>query len=710
MKNRRILSVIFAVLICVQVTFAGGLSVSAEDGPVLTYNFIGTASSETNVGNMTFDALGGNWQWYGVTPGGTTEGYVTRGLMTLRSSRFDITVYTNEWAALELKVTKAGRYSVDFTKVKYNIENSGKAEIYIIPKTELSEVGSKLTASSCLGTVDFKTGDVTDGSGVTETLSDANIKDAGNYLLVFKNVASGCVRFKQLKLKWAGEYEQQIAEKYNLVSRRKPIPNGATQTEDMTELTYDKTDGNWCFFAQSGEYTITQYMSGDKRIQAYIPANGWMALKVQIPRAGKYRMSLGVVTYNQNCATNGIYFFPTTAEDKIPSKLNSSTKVCSISPYKGENLANVEVEAGTIDAPSKGEYVVAFTQEAKSALPMRIAYISVERVGKADAETPPNTEDLTGNNWKLYVVSSDNAADAEITSNLPGFVKGNADEYGAGTEVTLTAAENSKDASFKYWKNITTGQVLTTDRTYTFVIGSRTNLMAVYEDKNPSQETVRVDFFNYNGSLLESKTANRGDLLSAYYPSDPVMPGYIFKNWSVGGETKLVSPIQAVAQYEKDSSFGISVTKPSGTEVCKFEDEVSVTSQNDDFVCWTRNGKVVSFDKTYSFYAWDDCEISEVRGASIEQTPRIVLADGKVGGARMVEYYLPSGYTKIEAGIIFSSSSNLSLNSSEEKAVSKNSGSHGQFSARSDKAYARGYLVYTNGSEIAVVYSDALSN
>ena len=284
MKNRRILSVIFAVLFCVQMTFAGGLSVSAEGGSMLTYIFTGTASSETNVENMTFDALGGNWQWYGVTPGGTTEGYVTRGLMTLRSSRFDMTIYTNEWAALELKITEAGRYRVDFTKVKYNNSNSGSAEIYIIPKTELSEVESKLTASSCLGTVDFKTGDVADGDGVTETLSDANIEAAGNYLLVMKSSGSEAIRFRQLKLTWAGEYVEKYTEKYNLVSRRTEIPGGVNQTEDMSTLTYDDTDGNWCFFAQSEEYNITQYMHGTKRIQAYIPKNGWMALKVHIPR------------------------------------------------------------------------------------------------------------------------------------------------------------------------------------------------------------------------------------------------------------------------------------------------------------------------------------------------------------------------------------------------------------------------------------------
>jgi len=77
-----------------------------------------------------------------------------------------------------------------------------------------------------------------------------------------------------------------------------------------------------------------------------------------------------------------------------------------------------------------------------------------------------------------------------------------------------------------------------------------------------------------------------------------------------------------------------------------------------------------------------------------------------VGENYFLTYNVPAGYTKIEAGIIFSKSGTPRVGACYSKAIEK-TGS-GQFTAKpygDDDSIARGYVMYRDGNEIKVIYS-----
>ena len=73
----------------------------------------------------------------------------------------------------------------------------------------------------------------------------------------------------------------------------------------------------------------------------------------------------------------------------------------------------------------------------------------------------------------------------------------------------------------------------------------------------------------------------------------------------------------------------------------------------------------------------------------------------------MIEYDA-GGKEIVEVGILFGDSSDISVESCMYKATSQKKLSHGQFTAKpnGDETVARGYLIYKDGTEYKVVYSD----
>jgi len=80
----------------------------------------------------------------------------------------------------------------------------------------------------------------------------------------------------------------------------------------------------------------------------------------------------------------------------------------------------------------------------------------------------------------------------------------------------------------------------------------------------------------------------------------------------------------------------------------------------------------------------------------------------KDGNARMIEYDA-GGKKIVEAGILFGNGENMTVDSCLYKATSKKNSTHGQFTAKpanNTQTVARGYMIYQDGDEYKVVYSD----
>ena len=71
----------------------------------------------------------------------------------------------------------------------------------------------------------------------------------------------------------------------------------------------------------------------------------------------------------------------------------------------------------------------------------------------------------------------------------------------------------------------------------------------------------------------------------------------------------------------------------------------------------------------------------------------------------MIEY--DSGdKTIVEVGIIFGENDAITVASCAEKMNSQRNSTHGQFTAQSDYPVAKGYLIFKDGTEYKVIYSE----
>ncbi len=348
--------------------------------------------------------------------------------------------------------------------------------------------------------------------------------------------------------------------------------------------------------------------------------------------------------------------------------------------------------------------------KAGSADIMVTAVVDGKETKKTVSVTVPSADPSEEAPVAKFMAASE-GADAKITTNITGYTKGTVADVDLGTKVSVTA-EDAEGYTFKYWK--TNAGYVSANKTFTFTMASNTALFAVYE-KNDETSGIKVDFFNGNGELIETRSAEEGALLSAVgYPGNPTMTGYTFEGWSLDGDTVISKDTQVVALYSEEGIAvdGLVIDGEAKTDARYGKLYTAIAEDTRDgkqFRYWMKDQKCVSFNKTYSFYAWGAAEIAPMYGdEEVEKLPSAVL--DKNGNGYMLEYDVPEGFTKVEAGIIFGGSSSITVDRCYSKAVSRRDSSHGQFTAQPSgngtETYARGYVIYMSGADYRIIYSD----
>lgn len=280
-------------------------------------------------------------------------------------------------------------------------------------------------------------------------------------------------------------------------------------------------------------------------------------------------------------------------------------------------------------------------------------------------------------------------------------------EVKLGDTVTVEATAND-GYEFAYWRNAA-GVWLSNNAKETFTVNTNTAVVAVY-DKIAKEETsdVSLRFYNGNGELLESKTVAKGTSFGDAKIADPTLVGAIFKGWNLKDSAIINEISRAVALYDDDVTTKYSVTV-GGNVVTSgmYGDEVTVTG-GDSFVCWKLGDNIVSYDKKYSFLLWGNIALTEVTEGESLIAPTVGI--DKQGNNYFITYNVPeNGYTFIEAGIVFGTSENISINSTDgSKAIAKKRTGH--FTAKPAKAehnVARGYVMFKDASgNVRVIYAD----
>ncbi|MDD6284659.1 MAG: InlB B-repeat-containing protein, partial [Firmicutes bacterium] len=342
--------------------------------------------------------------------------------------------------------------------------------------------------------------------------------------------------------------------------------------------------------------------------------------------------------------------------------------------------------------------------------------------------------------YKTEVPDSNNFV---VTKDGQGFVKCNGKNWidrdvAAGTQVTLTA-EAAYGYTFQGWVNGVNNTVVSTDPTLTVRANTTNNYTAVFV-KNSGKYTVTV--LNRFGKVVgtPASVAAGGKYT---LPAAVDVTGYTFQGWQVkdsedttayaaGAEYTVTGNVIFVPVYdvvETPTTYNISVTGGTADKAnANYNELVTVTATVENFGYWTKNGVVVSYSSTYSFYAGlangtDINLVAVADTASAAPVTSIVNVYGSTAKVTfLMERSVPDDYSLVESGFIlakaaFGTTDYMSAvnGSTVIKVAASNTSANGQYmlnvkTTSGNAIYAVSYVTYVDASgKLHTVYSSAAS-
>ena len=242
------------------------------------------------------------------------------------------------------------------------------------------------------------------------------------------------------------------------------------------------------------------------------------------------------------------------------------------------------------------------------------------------------------------------------------------EQFAIGTSVTVefTGSEN-----FLYWVNAS-NKVVSTDKSYTFVMGSETTLKAVYGKARQNQAT--VVFISHSDQIISSKAYTTNDTIQ--FPVPPIKMGCTFTGWSMT-ESQIRAAmannsgiIQVRALYTEPSiACKVTVVYPDGigndvvnAVVGKAVNVTAKDIEGKTFSYWTDNaGNVLGYTKTLNLAPSGDMTVKAVYDEAAEAKPVITISEVSATTANesyvvtfMATRAVPDGYKVVKQGILWS--------------------------------------------------------
>lgn len=237
---------------------------------------------------------------------------------------------------------------------------------------------------------------------------------------------------------------------------------------------------------------------------------------------------------------------------------------------------------------------------------------------------------------------------------------------GASVTVNFTGSEN-----FLYWVNAS-NKVVSTDKSYTFIMGSETTLKAVYGKARQNQAT--VVFISHSDQIISSKAYTTADTIQ--FPVPPIKMGCTFTGWSMTeAEIRAAMAnnsgiIQVRALYTEPSiACKVTVVYPEGTDnqvvnavVGKAIDVTAKDIEGKTFSYWTDNaGNILGYTKTLKLAPSGDMTVKAVYDQAAEAKPVITMSEVSATTANesyvvtfMATRAVPNGYKVVKQGILWS--------------------------------------------------------
>ncbi|MBQ6901748.1 MAG: hypothetical protein IJN71_01905, partial [Oscillospiraceae bacterium] len=475
-------------------------------------------------------------------------------------------------------------------------------------------------------------------------------------------------------------------------------------------------------------------MVGRKRLNNGANGDANFVLKLNVKYDGIYAITAEVGEFNYGTQAD-IYMFPAdeTITDINSEMLKSYNSIGRVSNVTGE----VDGDIGAVQLTTGDWYFVfAFNSTNNSTATNSRQYFNLEKITLTEIDALPETgttpeavegEDIPEISFSATTSISDKAA---VTING---VEGNLSvlKPSIGDEINVSAPE-VQGYKFIGWKSGSAndtgdGELANTSKFVkgleqedTFTVYTSTFLTAVYEELTPTEDAdAVVEFWNLDGSYLGQKPVTELEELAAQGKSlKTSLIGHTFTGWFTAEDVKLdISEIvekvtHAVAGYTADATLaatgddGVRVNGETVSDANAYGIKVPCTDNGGTVTHWLRDGKVVSYDPTYIYYVWDSTNITSSY-APIEKKPLVVLDGDTVSGAYMIEYDKGNADAIVEVGILFGTGT-PTVESKSEIFKSQRGDNHGQFAAKpTNSAHtARGYMIYEDGGEYKVIYSE----
>lgn len=315
---------------------------------------------------------------------------------------------------------------------------------------------------------------------------------------------------------------------------------------------------------------------------------------------------------------------------------------------------------------------------------------------------------------------------------------------GASVTVNFTGSEN-----FLYWVNAS-NKVVSTEKSYTFIMGSETTLKAVYGKARQNQAT--VVFISHSDQIISSKAYTTSDTIQ--FPVPPIKMGCTFTGWSMTeAEIRAAMAnnsgiIQVRARYTEPSiACTVTVVYPEGTDnqvvnavVGKAIDVTAKDIEGKTFSYWTDDkGTVLGYTKTLKLAPSGDMTVVAVYDQAAEAKPVISMTaiDASAGDGYWVISFtatraVPEGYELVKQGILYSLDSRcdgeagkdyLKLTADgtvpegvydyigRDTALNGVTRFNGKVGTADTTLYGRGYMILKNSAgEVMYVYADTIQS
>ncbi|MBE6965512.1 MAG: hypothetical protein E7441_05700 [Ruminococcaceae bacterium] len=454
--------------------------------------------------------------------------------------------------------------------------------------------------------------------------------------------------------------------------------------------------GKWSFGGQNGRSSMYINKNGFMMSAADI-TDRYFALKLYVENPDTYDMSFQRTSLSYNAEVQ-FSFFPADKE------LNSDNIAANTVGNKIDlQTVNGEVTIGKVTANAAGEYylVVSYTGYGTCGYSGTVRGAHLKSI-HLTATTPTYAAEPGDEFVNVDPENAEVAGEATISNEISVLAK---DTDGTEIDAEITTGENSVtapqtvgDYEFLYWaKGIGMNQKkVGTDLTYNYTKETeKLWLFAVY--RNTKEAAKNATFYNANGDILATVAIADGTVTTPAF-TNVSLAGYgTVKGWKYAAdgvtyganeEVTVTGDALFVADYDElNTSIDITatngtITVEGGKEKPLFGDKVTVTApaRKDNtklFNYWKKGDEIVSFDREYSFCAWEACTLTAVYSdyVPLADTVRKIIL-GNAGNTYVAEFIGFDGADVLERGIAFATEGNASYASINRAVMTKKDLNH----------------------------------